>query len=61
MIKESFSTRELGIVYEEPVIEFWQSEYTEEEIIKAAETKHLYVAKLNGKTIRLIEKCVQFF
>ena len=51
MIKASFSTRELGIVYEDEPIKFWLSEYTQEEIEKAAATKHLYVAKLDGKIV----------
>ena len=51
MIKASFSTRELGIVYEDEQIKFWLSEYTEDEIVKMAETKHLYVAKLNGEIV----------
>lgn len=51
MIKASFSTRELGIIYEDESIKFWLSEYTEEEILKMSETKHLYVAKQNGKIV----------
>lgn len=51
MIKASFSTKELGIVYEKQAREFWLSGYTEEEIVKMTKTKHLYVTKLNGRII----------
>lgn len=51
MIKKSFSTPELELIYEDNVKNFWLSEYTEDEIIKMASTKHLYVAKYKGKIV----------
>lgn len=51
MIKRSFLTPALDKIYEKDVKNFWLSEYTKEEILKIANEKHLYVARLNGKIV----------
>lgn len=49
-LKQIFREEKLEL-YEKEAIDFWLSEYTEEEIEKLAKTKHLYIAKLNEKIV----------
>jgi len=51
MIKLAFLTPALDKVYEEDVKAFWLSEYSREQIADFSQTRHLYVAELNGEIV----------